>query len=205
MDIIGFDLSLTCAGWFLQDPNDTKNLTYGSFKTKPADGLIIERLIQQRERFVELIAKHNVDHIGIEQALQHTFSTELLFALHQFILEICLKQKINVVYITPAQIKQYVTGNHLAQKNEIMFKTRQVLNLTTQKMNNDESDAYWVSVLAKKFWQLYYKETAISDLTPLGLELVVYYGLTLSYSLSIRRDTEFGQQPHTGKTRKIIR
>ena len=165
MKIIGFDLSLTCAGWFLQDSDNTTNLVYGSFKTKPTDGLIIERLIKQRERFVELIAKHNIDHIGIEQSLQHTFSTELLFALHQFILEICLKQNINIVYITPAQIKQYVTGNHLAQKNEIMFKTRQVLNLTTQKMNDDESDAYWVSVLAKKFWQLYYKEISESDLT----------------------------------------
>jgi len=89
----------------------------------------------------------------------------MLYALHQFILEVCYTRHIKIVYITPAQIKQYATGNSKAEKNEIVFKTKKVLGYTREKINNDEADAYWVGLLAQKFWQLKYGEIQESDLT----------------------------------------
>lgn len=160
--VLGLDLSITSAGWFLQD--DRKKLTYGSFKTKPQDGIDIKRLMLQRDRIVNLFNEYKIDHIGIEQPFLRSFNTEKLYALHQFILEICYTRHIKVVYITPAQIKTYVTGNPTSGKNEIIFKTKKVLNIT-QKINDDECDAYWISVLTKKFWQLYYNEISESDLS----------------------------------------
>lgn len=161
--ILGIDVSLTSLGWFYNDGK--KKPVYGSFKTKKEDGILLKRIMTQRDRFVNLLNDFKVDHIGIERPLMHTYSTELLFALHQFIFEVCYTRHIKVVYITPAQIKQYVVDNHVADKNEIIIKTRQTLGLLTEKMNDDESDAYWVSVLSKKFWELYYKEINAEDLT----------------------------------------
>lgn len=161
---LGLDLSMTSAGWFLQD--DKKKLTYGSFKTSPKDGIDIKRLMLQRDRIVNLFNEYKIDHIGIEQPFLRSFNTEKLYALHQFILEICYTRHIKVVYITPAQIKTYVIGNPTAGKNEIIFKTKKVLNLGNQRINDDECDAYWISVLTKKFWQFYYGELNEEDLTP---------------------------------------
>ena len=161
--VLGLDLSITSAGWFIQDGK--KKLTYGSFKTSPKDGIDIKRLMLQRDRIVNLFNEFKIDHIGIEQPFLRSFNTEKLYALHQFILEICYTRHINVVYITPAQIKTYATGNGRAEKNEIVFKTKEVLNITKTRINNDECDAYWVGVIAEKFWQYYYKELSEENLT----------------------------------------
>jgi Holliday junction resolvasome RuvABC endonuclease subunit len=160
---LGLDLSITSAGWFLQD--DKKKLTYGSFKTKPTDGIDIKRLMLQRDRIVNLFNEYKIDHIGIEQPFLRSFNTEKLYALHQFILEVCYTRHIKVVYITPAQIKTYVTGSPTSGKNEIIFKTKKILGLTNQRINDDECDAYWISFLTKKFWQLYYGEIKEEDLS----------------------------------------
>ena len=119
----------------------------------------------QRDSFVNLINDYKIDHIGIEQPFLRSFNTEKLYALHQFILEVCYTRHIKIVYITPAQIKQFATGNAKAEKNEIVFKTKEVLGFVREKINNDEADAYWVGVLAKRFWQLYYGEITVEDLT----------------------------------------
>ena len=163
-DILGLDISLTSLGWFLFD--DKKKLTYGSFKTKPEDGIDLKRMMIQRDRFVNLINDYKIDHIGIEQPFLHSFNTEKLYALHQFILEVCYTRHIKIVYITPAQIKTYATGNAQAEKNEVIFKTKEVLGITKERMNDDECDAHWVGVLAKKFWNFYYKEISDSELSP---------------------------------------
>jgi len=161
--ILGCDLSMTSFGWFLHD--EKKKHTYGRFKTEPKDGIDIRRLMIQRDRFVSLINDYKIDHIGIEQPYLRSFNTEKLYALHQFMLEVCYTRHIKIVYITPVQIKQYATGNARAEKNEIVFKTKKVLGFTREKINNDEADAYWVGILAKRFWQLYYNEIQVSDLT----------------------------------------
>ena len=161
--VLGCDLSMTSFGWFLHD--DKKKYSYGRFKTEPKDGIDIRRLMIQRDRFVNLINTYKIDHIGIEQPFLRSFNTEKLYALHQFILEVCYTRHIRIVYITPAQIKQYSTGNSKAEKNDIVFKTKKVLGLVREKINNDEADAYWVGVLAKKFWQLYYGEIQEKDLS----------------------------------------
>jgi len=162
--ILGLDVSLTSLGWFLQHDKN-KKLLYGTFKTTPKDGIILKRIILQRDRFVNLVNEHKIEYLGIEQPFLHAFSTEILYALHQFILEVCYTRHLKIVYITPAQIKIYAVGNHLAPKNEIVFKTKEVLGLTREKINDDASDAYWVSILAKKFWSLQHKEIQIDQLS----------------------------------------
>lgn len=161
--VLGCDLSMTSFGWFLHDGKNKP--TYGRFKTSPEDGIDIKRFMKQRDSFVNIINQHKIDHIGIEQPFLRSFNTEKLYALHQFILEVCYTRHIKIVYITPAQVKQYVTGNAKADKNEIVFKTKNVLGFTREKINDDEADAYWVGVLATKFWQLYYGEINVDHLT----------------------------------------
>ena len=162
-NVLGCDLSMTSFGWFLNDGK--KKQSYGSFKTKPTDGVDLKRYMIQRDRFVNLINDYKIDHIGIEKPFLKSYNTEKLYALHQFILEVCYTRHIKIVYITPAQIKQYATGNHLAEKNAMVMKTREVLGFTREKINNDEADAYWVSQISSRFWQLYYGEITEEDLT----------------------------------------
>jgi len=162
--ILGLDLSITSAGWFLQ--NEKNKLSYGSFKTKPVDGIDLKRLMLQRDRIVNLFNEHKIEHIGIEQPFLRSFNTEKLYALHQFILEVCYTRHIKVVYITPAQIKSFAVGDGQAGKNEIMFKTKELLKIGSSKINDDECDAYWVGVIADKFWKFHYGEILEKDLTP---------------------------------------
>jgi Holliday junction resolvasome RuvABC endonuclease subunit len=164
-NILGLDVSLTSLGWYLQ--SEAKKPTYGSFKTTPEDGLHLKRMMIQRDRFVNLINDFKIDHIGIEQPFLHSFNTEVLYALHQFLLEVCYTRHIKIVYITPAQIKQYAVGSGKAEKSEIILKTKEVLGLVREKINDDECDAYWVSVLTDRFWKLFYKEITENDLTEL--------------------------------------
>ena len=161
--VLGLDLSMTSAGWFLNDGK--KKLTYGSFKTKPKDGIDLKRLMLQRDRIVNLFNEYKIDHVGIEQPFLRSFNTEKLYALHQFILEVCYTRHINVVYITPAQIKTYATGNGKAGKNDMVFETKKHLSITTERINDDECDAYWVSSIAEKFWGYYYKEIPEEELS----------------------------------------
>ncbi len=161
--VLGLDVSLTSMGWFLQ--HEKKKLLYGSFKTAPADGINLKRMILQRDRFVNLVNEHKIEYLGIEQPFLQAYNTEILYALHQFILEVCYTRHLKIVYITPAQIKTYAVGNHLAAKNEMVLKTREVLGFKREKINDDESDAYWISILTKKFWSLYHKEINIEDLS----------------------------------------
>ena len=188
-NILGLDLSMTSLGWFLQD--DKKKLTYGSFKSTPKDGIDLKRFMLQRDRFVNLVNDLKIDHIGIEQPFLHSFSTEILFALHQFILEVCYTRHIRIVYITPAQIKQFSTGNSKAEKNEIVFKTKNLLGLTKERINNDECDAYWVGVLAKRFWQLYYKEITIEDLTQEEKNIFIQTVKTKKPGLLYKKDESY--------------
>jgi len=169
--ILGLDLSMTSFGWFLQDGKNKH--TYGSFKTSPKDGIDIKRFMMQRDRFTNLIQETKVDHVGIEQPFLRSFNTEKLYALHQLVLEVCYKNHINVVYITPAQLKTYAVGTPRAGKNEIVFRTREILNLKREKINNDECDAYFVSVLAEKFWKLHYKEITEDDLSDAEKYIIV--------------------------------
>ena len=162
-DILGLDVSMTSLGWFLQDSK--KKPTYGSFKTSPEDGLDLKRFMIQRDRFVNLVNDYKIDHIGIEQPFLHAYNTEKLFALHQFVLEVCYTRHIKIVYITPAQIKTFVTKDAQASKPDMIFKAKEALGLTRERMNDDESDAYWVSVLADRFWKLYYKEITKEELS----------------------------------------
>lgn len=164
-NILGLDVSLTSLGWFLQ--SEAKKPIYGSFKTTPQDGLNLKRIMIQRDRFINLINDYKIDHIGIEQPFLHSFNTEILYALHQFILEVCYTRHIKIVYITPAQIKQFAVGSSKAEKAEIILKTKEVLGLVREKINDDECDAYWVSFLAERFWKLFYKEISESELTEL--------------------------------------
>lgn len=159
-NILGLDLSLTSSGWFLP-----KTGKYGSFKTSTKDGIDIKRFMLQRDRIVNIINENSITHVGIEQPFLRSFNTEKLYALHQFVLEACYTRHLKVVYITPLQVKQYATGNTKADKNEIVFKTREVLGLKRERINNDACDAYWVSRLTETFWKLYYEEITKEQLT----------------------------------------
>ena len=40
-----------------------------------------------------------------------------------------------------------------------------MLGLTKERINNDECDAYWISILTKRFWELFLGEIKEVDLT----------------------------------------
>ena len=50
-EVLGLDLSLTSLGWFLQDGK--KKPTYGSFKTKPEDGIDLKRVLNHTKFYPE--------------------------------------------------------------------------------------------------------------------------------------------------------
>jgi len=172
MAIASLDPSITHLGWVIFDENKIGKravLEAGVFKTRPADGLLIQRLITQRERVRLLLTHWDVKFLAMEAPYWQDFNTELLFALNQHIHEAFLDQQIFVIYIQPSTLKRYALPKMKMEditKHHITHQAKKELNLMGKKFSEHVADAYFVGKIGLKFYQWYfmhkYKD---SDLT----------------------------------------
>lgn len=175
MSIAGFDPSITHFGWVIFDENKGEVLKTGVFKTSPTDGLLVQRLIMQRERVRDLIEKNNINFVCMEAPYWQDFSTELLFALNQYIHEVFLNNKIFVVYIQPAVLKKSACpGLPLDEisKHAVTHQAKQELGLIGKRFSEHIADAYFVGKIGIRFYQWYLlKKLADIDLTEMEQKL----------------------------------
>lgn len=162
MAIAGFDPSITHLGWVVFDENKTGKeaaLEGGVFKTKPSDGLLVQRLIMQRERIRLLLSSRDIKFVAMEAPYWADFSTELLFALNQHIHEAFLDQGVFVIYIQPSTLKRFVLPDmHLDEvtKHHVTHEAKKELGMMGKRFSEHVADAYFIGKIGLRFYQWYF-------------------------------------------------
>lgn len=158
MPVIGLDPSLTNFGWVLL--NEMKSgkdslIEYGTFKTSTKDGLRVQRLILQRERLRKLLSEQNVGLVSMEAPYWQDFSTEILFALNQFIHEVFLDLGILVIYIQPLSLKKQALPDmnpQEATKHHMTHQAKKELDKVGHRFSEHVSDAYFAAKVGCRFY-----------------------------------------------------
>jgi len=159
MPIAGFDPSLTHFGWVILDENKEGReslLDYGVFKTDPRDGLLIQRIIRQRERVRKLLIEKKVSFVSMEAPYFSDFNTELLFALNQHVHEVFLDLGIYVIYTQPVSLKKISVPNMNPQevtKNHMIHQAKTELGMQGQRLSEHVADAYFAGKVGRRYFQ----------------------------------------------------
>lgn len=162
MAILGLDPSITHLGWVVLDENKTGKdavLEGGVLKTRPKDGLLVQRLITQRERIRLLISSRKIDFVSMEAPYFSDFSTELLFALNQHLHEAFLDESVFVIYIQPQTLKRHALPDMKMDeitKHHTTIKARSELGMIGRRFSEHVADAYFAGKIGLKFYQWYF-------------------------------------------------
>jgi len=157
--IAGLDPSLTHFGWVLLDElkqGPEALLHYGMFKTEPSDGLLVQRLVTQRERVRKFLTDNRITFVSMEAPYLQDYNTELLFALNQFIHEVFLDLSIFVLYIQNHNLKRFACPSIKPRdmtKHHVNHAAKTELGLEGKRFAEHCADAYF----AGKFGSIFYR------------------------------------------------
>ena len=145
-------------------------LEHGTFKTSPGDGLLVQRIIRQRERVRKLLTSKEVTFVSMEAPYFADFSTELLFALNQHIHEVFLDLGVFVIYIQPITLKKLSIPGINPQdvtKNHMIHQAKKELGFQGKRFSEHVADAYHAGRIGRKFYQWHFlRELTDDDLNP---------------------------------------
>lgn len=148
------------------DKPDSEVVEKGLLKTSPEDGVTIQRLILQAEHVREVLVRHNIWFVGMEAPFFGAGSTEVLFALNQFLHKEFLERGTFVVCFPPQMLKKLVFPDiSVAEvhKPHMIDKAKTALNLQGQRLAEDVADAYWAGVFGKRFYKWHVEKTIKND------------------------------------------
>lgn len=178
--ILGLDPSLKKTGYsvFNLSKSDTEVEDKGMLKTNTTDGILVLRLIKQTQQVKDLILRYNIKFIGAEAPFFGSFSTEMLFALNQFLHSMYLDMGVYVVYFPPQQLKKLVFPDQVVSdihKSHMIDQAKTVLGLHGHRLAEDVADAYWAGYFGKKFYKRFIENT-LTDEDLSEYELSVFSG-----------------------------
>jgi len=157
--IVGLDPSLTHLAWTVVDSDKSGKdflLNYGTFKTVPKDGLLVQRLILQRERLKKLLEDSGIRFVSMEAPYWGDASTEILFALNQFIHEIFLNLKVFIVYFQPLVLKKFAVPDRNPQeiyKPHIVHQAKMELGKEGKRFSEHVADAFFAAKIGSRFYK----------------------------------------------------
>lgn len=181
MPIAGFDPSETNFGWVLLDENGEGKeslLDYGAFRTKPSDGLMTQRLIMQRERVRRFIRNRGVSFVAMEAPVWQEFSSEMLFALNQFMHDVFLNERVFVLYVQPMSLKKIACPElnpRDVTKNHMTHAAKTELDKHGRRWSEHMSDAYFCGKVGQRFWK-WHMQGSIKDVDLTSYEKKLFCG-----------------------------
>lgn len=164
MYILGLDPSLSKAGYVILDTDkqDGEVKEKGLLKTSTKDGILVQRLIKQAFQIEDKIKKYEVSFVGMEAPFFGASSTEILFALNQFLHRIFLDNECFVVAFPPQMLKKLVFPNQSVEeihKPNMIDRAKTMLDLHGHRLAEDIADAYWAGIFGKKFYKWFFEKT----------------------------------------------
>ncbi len=166
MRILGLDPSLTNLGYVVLEEKEI--LEKGRLQTGTEHGLNIQRFLIQANSVGDLIRKYNIKYVAVEQPVFDAFSSELLFALQQFLHLIYWSYGLKVVGFDPRRVKSYALPGFKGkiEKRDMVAAAKSILGMDPKKrLANDVADAFWIATLGIKWWSFYEGIIKESDLT----------------------------------------
>ena len=156
--MLGLDPSLQKAGFVVLNikGEDTDVIDKGLLKTFPEDGILVIRLMKQVAQIQEKIEQYNIKFIGMEAPFYECFSTEMLFALNQFLHKMYYEKGLFVVCFPPQMLKKLVFPDQKVteiHKPEMIDRAKTALNLQGHRLAEDVADAYWAGIFGKRFYK----------------------------------------------------
>lgn len=148
MKILGIDPGTRNCGYAIVEKNgrDIKLIEAGLIKIKTK--ILQEQIVEMTEGFDLIFAKHKIDEVSIEDMF-YAFNPKTVIKLAQFRGAISLKilQKFgNFAEYTPLQVKQAVTGNGKATKEQVSFMVKRLLNIKKEIKPLDVTDAIAIAL-----------------------------------------------------------
>ena len=220
--IAGFDPSLTHFGWVLLDElkqGPEALLQHGMFKTDPSDGLLVQRLVMQRERVRKFLIDNKITFLSMEAPYLQDWNTELLFALNQFIHEVFLDLNIYVLYIQNHNLKKFACPGVKPRemtKHHVNHAAKTELGLHGKRFAEHCADAYFAGKIGSFFYRWHFLKTIKDDDLPDILKNMFFgkhtytrgkkKGVTDYYGIIYRENDQFfdyTKQPR--KTHTIIK
>ncbi len=148
MKILGIDPGTRNCGYAIVEKNgrDIKLIEAGLIKIKTK--ILQEQIVEMTEGFDLLFKKHKIDEVSIEDMF-YAFNPKTVIKLAQFRGAISLKilQEFgNFAEYTPLQVKQAVTGNGEATKEQVAFMVKRLLNVKKEIKPLDITDAIAIAL-----------------------------------------------------------
>ena len=148
MKILGIDPGTRNCGYAIveKNGNSVKLIEAGLIKIKTK--ILQEQIVEMTEGFDLIFDKHVINHVSIEDML-YAFNPKTVIKLAQFRGAISLKilQKFgNFAEYTPLQVKQAVTGNGKATKEQVAFMVKRLLGVKKDIKPLDITDAIAIAL-----------------------------------------------------------
>ncbi|MDZ7818804.1 MAG: crossover junction endodeoxyribonuclease RuvC [Aliarcobacter sp.] len=148
MKILGIDPGTRNCGYAIVEKNgrEIKLIEAGLIKIKTK--ILQEQIVEMTEGFDLIFAKHEIDEVSIEDMF-YAFNPKTVIKLAQFRGAISLKilQKFgNFAEYTPLQVKQAVTGNGKATKEQVAFMVKRLLGVKKEIKPLDITDAIAIAL-----------------------------------------------------------
>lgn len=148
MKILGIDPGTRNCGYAIVEKsgNSVKLIEAGLIKIKTK--ILQEQIVEMTEGFDLIFAKHVIDEVSIEDMF-YAFNPKTVIKLAQFRGAISLKilQKFgNFAEYTPLQVKQAVTGNGKATKEQVSFMVKRLLGIKKEIKPLDITDAIAIAL-----------------------------------------------------------
>ncbi|PZP15516.1 MAG: crossover junction endodeoxyribonuclease RuvC [Aliarcobacter butzleri] len=148
MKILGIDPGTRNCGYAIVEKNgrDLKLIEAGLIKIKTK--ILQEQIVEMTEGLDLLFKNHKIDQVSIEDMF-YAFNPKTVIKLAQFRGAISLKilQEFgNFSEYTPLQVKQAVTGNGKATKEQVAFMVQRLLNVKKEIKPLDITDAIAIAL-----------------------------------------------------------
>ena len=148
MKILGIDPGTRNCGYAIveKNGNSVRLLEAGLIKIKTK--ILQEQIVEMTEGFDLIFDKHEIDEVSIEDMF-YAFNPKTVIKLAQFRGAISLKilQKFgNFAEYTPLQVKQAVTGNGKATKEQVAFMVKRLLGIKKEIKPLDITDAIAIAL-----------------------------------------------------------
>ena len=146
--ILGIDPGTRNCGYAIveKNGNSVKLIEAGLIKIKTK--ILQEQIVEMTEGFDLIFDKHVINHVSIEDMF-YAFNPKTVIKLAQFRGAISLKilQKFgNFAEYTPLQVKQAVTGNGKATKEQVAFMVKRLLGVKKEIKPLDITDAIAIAL-----------------------------------------------------------
>ena len=148
MKILGIDPGTRNCGYAIveKNGNSVKLIEAGLIKIKTK--ILQEQIVEMTEGFDLIFDKHVINHVSIEDMF-YAFNPKTVIKLAQFRGAISLKilQKFgNFAEYTPLQVKQAVTGNGKATKEQVAFMVKRLLGVKKEIKPLDITNAIAIAL-----------------------------------------------------------